>query len=99
MAALGVITEHLARGRWAEARQPTHKELLATAVTRIHIDSASAKWRSGPPNDDEADYSLPVWAGVLPFEVSTGTPESDARLAPNTPIPSYVRAYRRKRKD
>ncbi len=67
LAALEAISEHLIPGRWHEARLPNHKEMGATSVVSIKIDQASAKIRSGPPGDDEADYALPIWAGVLPI--------------------------------
>jgi len=94
--ALRVITEHLAEGRWADARQPTHKEILATAVVRIHIASASAKVHNSPPADDEADYELPIWAGVVPFRITPGAVEPDPRLNPDIPMPVYVKHYTRK---
>ena len=65
--ALHVVTEHLAPGRWQEVRQPSEKELQSTAVLAIPLQEVSAKVRTGPPIDDEADYTLPVWAGVLHF--------------------------------
>ena len=93
LAALQVISEHLARGRWADARQPTQSELDATAVVAIAIDSASAKVRTGPPGDDEDDYALPIWAGVLPFQLQPQTPVPDPRLADDIAIPTYVTNY------
>ena len=65
--ALEAITEHVAKGRWQKVRRPNRKELAATAVVAIEIETASAKVRSGPPIDDEEDYQLPIWAGVLPL--------------------------------
>src|SRR5262249_12610806 len=66
MEALRVISEHLMRGRWADARGPNDQELKATAVLEFQIEEASAKVRTGGPKDDAEDYALPVWAGVLP---------------------------------
>jgi nitroimidazol reductase NimA-like FMN-containing flavoprotein (pyridoxamine 5'-phosphate oxidase superfamily) len=68
--ALQAFTEHLAPGRWAEARRPTPKELKATWILSLALDEASAKVRSGPPLDDEADLDLPVWAGVVPVHLA-----------------------------
>ena len=81
-------------GRWADARQPSAPELNATAVVVMPIDSASAKVRTGPPVDDEEDYALPVWAGVVPFGPRLGTPEADARLRDGIGVPDYVEANR-----
>jgi nitroimidazol reductase NimA-like FMN-containing flavoprotein (pyridoxamine 5'-phosphate oxidase superfamily) len=91
--ALQIISEHLLAGRWAEVRKPTDKELKATAVLEFTIEEASAKSRSGSPIDDEEDYALPVWAGVLPVSLTAGVPVPDARLAAQTPAPDYVRYY------
>lgn len=93
--ALEAITEHIARGRWQDARRPNDQELQATLVVALTIDSASAKVRTGPPIDDEADYALPVWAGVLPLVQLPLSPLPDSRLAPDTPLPDYVMDYRR----
>jgi uncharacterized protein len=77
MEALRVITERMLPGRWDEARLPNAKELKATTVLALEIETASAKVRSGPPKDDAEDYGLPVWAGVLPMLRSYGPPETD----------------------
>jgi uncharacterized protein len=95
--ALKSLSEHILPGRWAESRQPNEKELKATLVMRLPIEEFSAKVRQGPPIDDEEDYSFPTWAGVIPLEVVAGTPENDPRLDPQTPVPTYVSAYSRKR--
>lgn len=86
-----VLTEHLLPGRWQEARQPTEQELQATTLVAIAIDSASAKVRTGPPSDDEDDYSLPIWAGVLPIRQQFLEPEADARLATGIPLPDSIK--------
>lgn len=90
LAALAVITDHLMPGRWADARQPTALELNATTVVEILIESASAKIRSGPPSDDEEDYALPVWAGLLPIRPQWLAPEHDTRLRDGIELPSYL---------
>jgi hypothetical protein len=92
-----VLTEHIAPGRWAEVRKPTREELDATAFVAIDITSASAKIRSGPPGDDEDDYALPVWAGVLPLRVQPQPVVDDPRLASGVVVPEYIVRYRRSR--
>jgi len=96
--ALEVFTEHIAPGRWQEIRQPSEKELRATTVLAIPLDEVSAKVRTGPPIDDEEDYELSIWAGVLPLELNPHAPLADARLPEKTPVPEYVRQYTRKRR-
>ena len=88
--ALHVISEHLIAGRWNDVRGPSAKELKATAVLEFFIEEASAKIRQGPPLDDEDDYSLPVWAGVLPLSLEGKMPIPDARLADGVEAPRYV---------
>ena len=80
-AALECFTERLAPGRWGEVRPPSAKELKGTRVLAMDLREASAKVRSGPPVDDEEDYELGVWAGVIPLEIAAGEPVADARLA------------------
>jgi hypothetical protein len=92
-AALEAFTEHVCRGRWADVRWPTPEELAATTVVALPLDEASAKVRSGPPVDDEEDYALPVWAGVLPLSIEPGEPEPDPRLPEATPLPDYVERF------
>ncbi len=94
--ALEAFTEHLVRGRWADVRRPTAKELGGTAVLRMPIDEVSAKVRTGPPADDEADYELDVWAGVLPLALEPGEPRADSRLQPGIEPPGYVTRYSRR---
>lgn len=91
--ALRVIAEHLMEGRWSAVRPPNEKELKATTVLEILIEEASAKIRTGPPLDDEEDYDLPVWAGVVPLRLAAGEPIPDERLNAGMQIPQYVRAY------
>jgi nitroimidazol reductase NimA-like FMN-containing flavoprotein (pyridoxamine 5'-phosphate oxidase superfamily) len=91
--ALCVISEHLIAGRWKEAREPNEKELKATTVLEFLIEEASSKVRSGPPLDDENDYGLPVWAGVLPLEIRCRPPVPDARLSEGVAVPDYVQNY------
>ena len=79
--ALEAFTERLVPGRWAEVRPPTTKELKGTRVLAMTLDECSAKARTGPPVDDDEDYALPVWAGVVPLETVAGPPVADPKLA------------------
>ena len=94
--ALRAFTEHVAPGRWPGIRLPTEKELQATTVLAIPLEEVSAKVRTGPPLDDEEDYALPVWAGVLPLDLTPQSPLPDERLPKGTPVPEYVWHYSRK---
>jgi nitroimidazol reductase NimA-like FMN-containing flavoprotein (pyridoxamine 5'-phosphate oxidase superfamily) len=93
LAALAAITEHIMPGRWSDARRPTDKELAATSVVSIAIESASAKVRTGPPGDDEADYALPVWAGVLPMRRAFLSPQPDPNRRAEVDVPEYIADY------
>ena len=93
--ALRVISEHLIRGRWEQVRQPTDQELKATSVLEFSIEEASAKIRTGPPLDDEEDYALSMWAGVLPLKLVSEKPIPDSRLAHGISVPGYVGHYRK----
>jgi len=97
LAALEAVTEHLIPGRWQEARLPDRKEMNATRVVSIRIDEASAKVRVGPPGDEQEDYALPVWAGLLPMQEVTLPPIRDELLPGDIPLPEYVAGYSRKR--
>jgi nitroimidazol reductase NimA-like FMN-containing flavoprotein (pyridoxamine 5'-phosphate oxidase superfamily) len=77
--ALRAFTEHVAPGRWEEARQPTDQELKATSILSVPLDEASAKIRSGPPEDEPEDMDLPVWAGVVPIHLAAEPSEYDWR--------------------
>ena len=90
---LRVISEHLIPGRWQDVRGPSEKELKATTVLEFSIEEASSKVRSGPPLDDESDYGLPVWAGILPLEIKSRPPIPDDRLIESVTLPDYVRRY------
>jgi hypothetical protein len=95
MEALRTISEHLVPGRWQEVRPPSAQELKQTAVLRFSIEEASAKIRTGPPVDDEEDYDLPVWAGVIPIQSVALPPVADPRLPPSILPSSSVTEYRR----
>ncbi len=90
---LRVITEHMARGRWADARPPNDRELAATAVLKLEIEEASAKIRVGGPIDDEEDRAYPAWAGVLPFALEAQAPVADDGVS--AAPPGYLIRYRR----
>jgi uncharacterized protein len=98
LAALEAITEHIIPGRWREARLPNRKEMKATSVVSIKIDQASAKVRSGPVGDEEADYAIPIWAGVLPLQEITLAPVRDEHLNQDIAAPEYITKYSRSRK-
>jgi uncharacterized protein len=93
--ALHAIVEHVAPGRWSEVREPNAKELAATLVLRLPIEEASAKVRTGPPLDDEEDYALECWAGVLPLRLTPGAPEPDPRMPAGRALPASVVKYAR----
>jgi len=93
--ALEAFTEHVVPGRWAEVRWPSELELKATSVLKLPIDEASAKIRTGDPKDDEEDYAMDVWAGVLPLSIEPGDPAPDTFLKDGIPVPAYVRDYER----
>ncbi|HUL16242.1 MAG TPA: pyridoxamine 5'-phosphate oxidase family protein [Terriglobales bacterium] len=95
MEALRLFTEHIMKGRWAEVRWPTEQELKATIVLRLPLEEVSAKVRTGGPIDDEEDYALAVWAGVLPIKPQPQSPIADTRLNPETPLPEYLKNYSR----
>ncbi len=79
--AVQAFTERLVPGRWQEVRPPTEKELKAIHVLALPLDEASAKIRTGPPVDEEEDYALTAWAGVIPLHTHAGAPVPDPRLA------------------
>ncbi|HWY43435.1 MAG TPA: pyridoxamine 5'-phosphate oxidase family protein [Candidatus Sulfotelmatobacter sp.] len=95
MEALRLFTEHIMKGRWDEIRWPTEQEMKGTTVLALPLEEVSAKVRVGGPVDDEEDYSLPVWAGVLPLTTTTNAPIPDTRLKEGTPVPNYISNYSR----
>lgn len=78
--ALHAFTNHMVPGRWEEVRQPTDQELKATSVLALELNEVSAKVRTGPPLDDEEDYALPIWAGVVPVQIKFEEPVPDPRV-------------------
>ena len=89
--ALEAFMEKIAPGRWPELRPATDQEIKSTSVLAVDLKEVSAKVRSGPPIDDEPDYALPVWAGVLPTTLTLGTPVPDPRLTKGINLPAYLR--------
>ena len=89
--ALEALVEHVVRGRSREIRQPTDKELRQTLVLAMPLEEASAKIRTGGPVDDDEDYALPMWAGVLPLALTPGEPIADTGVTAD--VPEYVKTY------
>ena len=91
--ALEIFTEKICPGRWADVRKPTAGEWKATMVLRFSISEASAKIRTGPPKDDEEDYALDVWAGVLPLQIEKKDLVPDPLLKPGVAVPNYLSSH------
>jgi len=91
MSALEVISENIVPGRWDDARKPNTSEFTQTIVLKMSLDEASAKVRTGPPGDEEEDYAMDVWAGVLPLRQVSGELVADPRLSAGISIPDYLR--------
>ena len=91
--ALDAYVERLYPGRNKELRAVEAQELKASTVLGMSIEEASAKVRRGPPVDDEPDYALPVWAGVVPVRQILGAPVADPRLSPGMPWPAHLARY------
>ena len=96
--ALDAFVEHVVPGRVASVRPPSENELRGTRVVTLPLDECSAKVRTGPPEDDEADYALPVWAGELPLSLQSLVPAADPRLDPAVELPPHVSGWRRGRR-
>ena len=94
-AAFKAIVERIVPGRWGEVRPPSDNEMRATSVVALAIEEASAKVRCGPPVDEEEDYELDAWAGVIPLSLGVGTPVPDPELRAGIALPEHLRAYRR----
>jgi len=97
LAALFAFSEQVIPGRWNDVREPTEQELRATTVLALPLIEVSAKVRTGPPIDDDEDYALNVWAGVLPLKIAAGAPVSDPRLPETIAPPSYALRYSREK--
>jgi hypothetical protein len=87
---LEAFTNKMQPGRWADVRKPSDGEWKATLVLSITINEASAKVRTGPPVDDEEDYSLPLWAGVVPLQLQRKAPIADPKMPERIATPEYL---------
>jgi nitroimidazol reductase NimA-like FMN-containing flavoprotein (pyridoxamine 5'-phosphate oxidase superfamily) len=92
MEAMRVFTNKILPGRWDDARLPSDKESRSTMMLAIPIEEASAKVRTGPPTDEDEDYDLDVWAGVIPYRSVPGDPIPDPQLADGIEFPDYLRS-------
>lgn len=90
LAALEGMIERLYPGRWAQIRPPSPAELAATSVLSLELDEVSAKVRSGPPLDLEADLGRPVWAGVAPLELRPGAVQPDGDAGAHGPLVDWA---------
>jgi hypothetical protein len=95
MAAFEALVEHVCRGRWADARHPSEKELASTMVLRLELAEVTAKVRAGGPKDQESDLALPVWAGEVPLGTRPLAPVAHELVPGDSPIPDYASAYTR----
>ena len=93
VAALRALSEHMIPGRWDDVREPNELEMKQTTVLSLPLTEASAKVRIGPPLDDEEDYKLPVWAGVIPLQLVADEPIDDGRIPATSKIPKYAAEY------
>ena len=91
---LKTFTDKLFPGRWDILRPVTAKELKATTMLGLSLNEASAKVRIGPPGDDEEDYALPIWAGVIPLRTDVLAPVSDERNLAGVMPPEHVTGFR-----
>jgi nitroimidazol reductase NimA-like FMN-containing flavoprotein (pyridoxamine 5'-phosphate oxidase superfamily) len=90
--ALRIIAECTMPGRWDEVRDSHDKEVKMTGVIALDIESASAKISSGMPDDEDEDYDIPIWAGVLPLVSAFTSLQSDDRLLDGVEASDVVRA-------
>ena len=90
MEALRIVSDQILPGRWNEVRLPNDTEMKATTVLAITIESASAKFQTGPPKDDAEDYDLPIWAGILPATISFLEPIADPAMKEKWPVASSI---------
>jgi hypothetical protein len=95
LAAMAAFSEQVMPGRWKDLRETTDAELKGTLVLSLPLKEVSAKVRTGPPKDDEADYALPLWAGIVPLKLTAGNPINDPRLPTGIEPPGYARNYKR----
>jgi len=88
---LEMFTEKMCKGRWNDVRKPTDNEWKETMVLSFEIKEASAKVRTGEPKDDEEDYNLDVWAGVVPLKIQHLEPIADTALKNGMSLPDYLK--------
>lgn len=93
-ARLKTFVDILFPGRWDGLRPMTPQEFKSTTVLGLELKEVSAKVRSGPPGDDEADYALPVWGGIIPVRTVVGPGEPDGRSPPGVELPPHIRNFR-----
>jgi uncharacterized protein len=93
-ARLKAMVEHYFPGRWGMLRPLQAKELKATTVLGMELNEVSAKVRSGPPGDDEEDYALPIWAGVIPLTTAIGEAVACPRMLPGLEVPGHVKGFK-----
>jgi uncharacterized protein len=96
---LRVITDHVVPGRWNEVRGPNELEMKQTVVLALPLEEVVAKVRTGPPADDEEDYALPIWAGIVPIHTQLAEPVSDGRVLPDVKTVDRARFAHRTDKD
>lgn len=99
LAALRTLSDHMIPRRWDDVRKPNERELQLTTVLSLPLAEASAKVRTGPPLDDEEDYELPIWAGVIPLQLVADMPVDDPLLRRDIRPPGYTRKYTRLGRD
>jgi len=92
--ALRAFTEKLLAGRWEDARQPNDLELKATSILKLPLTEVSAKVRTGGVEDDAMDYSLSVWAGIIPLRLVADAAIRDERCDDSIPTPAYAEKFR-----
>ncbi|HTY54131.1 MAG TPA: pyridoxamine 5'-phosphate oxidase family protein [Candidatus Binataceae bacterium] len=90
---LRALVEHVIPGRWSAVRAPSREELAATSLMELPLSEASAKIRTGSPGDEEADYALSHWAGVIPLRLEAGSPIPDPKLNPAIGLPAHIKEY------
>ena len=91
LAGMKAVSDHVFPGRWEDVRLPNDVEMRQTLIAALPIDEGSAKIRSGPPVDEDEDYQLPYWAGVVPVTMEYGEAVPDPRLPPGVEVPAYLR--------
>lgn len=90
--AMQVISEHIMPGRWGELRDSHEQEVKMTGVIALKIETASVKISAGPPEDEDEDYEIPIWAGVLPVTTTIATLQPDERLLPGVEPSAIVQS-------